>query len=115
MSGDESGLTDGQRALIEGLAATAVALAERHERETTALRYLSDLSEQVGGRTVAVFREAAALITRMPQPPLETAEETERALPMRKRRGIQSAEDQLAAALLGREWLMRLADELESP
>lgn len=99
--------------VVEGLALTAVTLAERHERETTALGYLRDLSDQVGGRTAEVFRMAAAAITRMPQPPLESAEETERALPMRKVRGVQSAEDQLAAALLGREWLTRLADELE--
>jgi hypothetical protein len=49
----------------------------------------------------------------MPQPPLESAEETERALPIRKMLGVQSAEDQLAAALLAREWLTRLAEELE--
>jgi hypothetical protein len=102
-----------RRIMVDGLAATAVTLAERHEREATALRHLRDLSEQVGARTPQVFREAAAAITRMPQPPLESAEETERALPMRKVRGIQSAEDQLAAALLGREWLTRLAEELE--
>lgn len=104
-----------QRVVIEGLAATAVALAERHEREATALGYLRDLSEQVGGLSAQVFREAAAVITRMPQPPLESAEETERALPMRTMLGVQSAEDQLSAALLGREWLVRLADEMESP
>ena len=101
------------RTVVDGLAATAVTLAERHERETTALGYLRDLAEQVGGGTAQVFREAAAAITQMPQPPLETAEETERALPLRKVRGIQSAEDQLAAALLGREWLTRLAEELD--
>lgn len=107
-------MTDEQRVVIEGLVATAVALAERHEREVTALGYLRDLSAQVGGCTAEVFLEAAAAITRMPQPPLESAEETERALPMRTMLGVQSAEDQLSAALLGREWLMRLADELES-
>jgi hypothetical protein len=102
-----------RRTVVDGLAATAVTLAERHEREATALRHLRDLAEQVGGGTAPVFREAAAAITQMPQPPLETAEETERALPIRKMRGIQSAEDRLAAALLGREWLTRLAEELE--
>ncbi len=99
--------------MIDGLAATAVTLAERHERETSALGYLRDLAEQVGACSSATFRAAAAAITRMPQPPLESAEETERALPMRTTLGVQSAEDQLAAALLGREWLTRLAEELE--
>ncbi len=103
-----------QRIVVDGLAATAVTLAERHERETTALGYLRDLSEQAGGRTAQVFREAAAAITRMPQPPLETADETERAMPMRKVLGVQSAEDWLAAALLGRTWLTQLAEELEA-
>jgi hypothetical protein len=101
--------------IVEGLAVTAVALAERRERETTALAYLRDLADQMGSRTAAMFREAADAITRMPQPPLESAEETERALPMRMMRGEMSVEDQLAAALLGREWLTRLAEELEGP
>ncbi len=101
------------RVLIDGLVATALTLAERHERESTALSYLRDLSEQIGGRTAEVFRQAADAITQMPQPPLETAEETEQALAMRTTLGVQSAEDQLAAALLGREWLTRLADELD--
>ena len=102
-----------KRVIIEGLAVTAVTLAERHEREATALGYLRDLAEQAGVNRAGEFREAAAAITQMPQPPLETAEETERALPLRAMLGVQSAEDQLAAALLGREWLVRLADELE--
>ena len=102
-----------QRVIIEGLAATAVTLAERNERESTALGYLRDLAEQAGVHRAGAFREAAAAITQMPQPPLETAEETERALPLRAMLGVQSAEDQLSAALLGRELLVRLADELE--
>lgn len=99
--------------MIEGLAATAVALAERDECETHALVYLRDLSAQVGGATPEVFRAAADAITRMPLPPVESAEETERAMPMRRTRGVQSVEDQLTAALKGREWLLLLAEELE--
>ncbi len=101
------------RMLADGLAATAVTLAERDERETNALGYLRDLAAQMGHRTSPVFRAAAAAITNMPQPPLESADETERARPMRQVLGVQSAEDKLAAALKGREWLLRLADELE--
>jgi len=101
------------RIIVDGLAVTAVALAERHEREATALVYLRDLAEQMGVCNVRAFREAATAITRMPQPPLESAEETELALEMRTTLGVFSAEDQLAAALLGREWLTRLADDLE--
>ena len=99
--------------VVEGLAATAVTLAERDEREANALGYLRDLAAQVGQRTPPVFRSAAAAITNMPQPPLESADETERARPLRQMLGVQSAEDKLAAALKGREWLLRLAAELE--
>lgn len=106
---------DAERVVIEGLAATAVTLAERDERESTALAYLRDLSAQVGGGTPQVFRAAAAAITGMPQPPLESAEETERARPLRRMLGVQDVEDQLMAALRGREWLLRLADELDGP
>ncbi len=104
-----------RRILVDGLAVTAVALAERHERETNALGYLRDLAEQMGVRSAPVYREAAAAITHMPQPPLESAEETEQALAMRRTLGIPGVEDKLAAALLGREWLTRLAEELEGP
>lgn len=106
-------MSDEHRVIIDGLVATAIALAERHEREHTALGYLRDLAEQAGALGADAFREAATAITQMPQPPLESAEETERALPLRAMLGVQSAEDQLAAALLAREWLVRLADELE--
>ena len=102
-----------RRILVDGLAATAVALAERHERESNALGYLRDLAEQMGARNAPVYRDAVAAITRMPQPPLESAEETEAALALRATLGVPSAEDKLAAALLGREWLTRLAEELE--
>ena len=106
-------LTDPRDRMIDGLAATAVALAERDECDPDALRYLRDMTAQVGGRTPQVFRGAAAAITSMPLPPIETAEETERARPMRRMLGVQDVEDQLAAALKGREWLLCLAQELE--
>ena len=101
------------RVVVEGLVATAMTLAERDERDTNALGYLRDLADQVGLRTPPVFRAAAVAITEMPQPPLESADETERARPMRQMLGVQSAEDKLAAALRAREWLLRLADETD--
>ena len=99
--------------MIKGLAATAVVLAERDECETHALVYLRNLSAQVGGRRPQVFRAAAAAITNMPLPPIESAEDTERARPLRRMLGVPTVEDQLAGALKGREWLLRLAEELE--
>ncbi len=105
-------MPDGLEVVVDGLARTAVTLAERDERDVTALGYLRDLAGQMGACTSPVFRAAAAAIAELPQPPLESAEETERARPMREVLGVQSAEDQLTAALKGREWLVRLADEL---
>jgi hypothetical protein len=99
--------------MVQGLAATAIALAERNECESDALSCMLALSAQVGGQTPQVFRAAAAAITAMPLPPVESAEETERARPLRTMLGVQSVEDQITSALLGREWLLRMADELE--
>ena len=99
--------------LVEGLAATAVVLAERDEWDTDALRYLREMTAQVGGRTPEVFRTAAAAVTGMPLPPVESVEETERAEPMRRMLGVPSVEDRLTSALKGREWLLRLAEEHE--
>lgn len=107
-------MTDEERqVVVDGLVETAVTLAERHERDDTALRHLRDLAEQVGSSSADVFREAADAITRLPLPPLESAEETARLLPLRRMRGEQTVEERLAAALAGREWLTRLAEEME--
>lgn len=104
---------ESEAVVVRGLAFTAVALAERHQAEGTALLHLREFAEQMGACTAPVFRAAAAAVAELPQPPLESAEETERAREERKVRGRPSAEDQLSAALQGREWLARLADELE--
>ena len=99
--------------LVEGLAVTAVFLAERDEWDTDALRYLREMTAQVGGPTSAVFRAAATAVTGMPLPPVESVEETERAEPMRRILGVPSVEERLTSALKGREWLLRLAEEHE--
>jgi hypothetical protein len=99
--------------LVEGLAATAVTLAERDEWDIDALRYLREMTAQVGGRTPEVFRAAAAAVTDMPLPPVESVEESERAEPLRRMLGVPSVEDRLSSALKGREWLLRLAEQHE--
>jgi hypothetical protein len=99
--------------MIEGLVATALALAERDAWEPDPLQYMREMAAQVGGRRPGVFRAAAAAMTNIPLPPIETAEETERARPRRQLLGVQSVEDQLTSALKGREWLVQLAEELE--
>lgn len=100
--------------MVGGLAALAVTLAERDEPEEAALRYLRDMTAQVGGQTPQVFRAAAAAVARIPLPPVESAEETERSRALRAMLGVVSVEEQLTAALKGREWLARVAEELET-
>lgn len=102
-----------RKVVIDGLVATAIALADRDSFDATSLTYLRDLAMQMGHHHAQVYRDAAAAITAMPQPPMESAEETEKAREMRTTLGIQSAEQQLSAALVGREWLTQLADQLD--
>lgn len=63
---------------------------------------------------IELLREAALAIASFPQPIDESADELERALPIRTMLGVQSASDQLAAALQARDWLERLADDLSA-
>ena len=61
----------------------------------------------------SVLRAAAASISDLPQPLMETAEETERRRPVRQMLGLQSADEQLAAMLRARQLLEQMADRLE--
>jgi hypothetical protein len=63
-------------------------------------------------KDVQTIREAWASC-RLPQPIDETAEEVERARPFRELLGVTDAGNELAAALLGREWLTEVADAIE--
>lgn len=60
-----------------------------------------------------VFGEAAAAIASFPQPIVESAEKTERMRPIREQLGAQSADEQLVAAIDGRELLEELAAEFD--
>lgn len=57
------------------------------------------------------LQSAADALRRLPQPLLESAEETARREPARAMLGVTSAERQLEAALAARELLERLARE----
>lgn len=103
-------MSDERRTVIEGLAAIATSLAEAGMPEPDAHAQLVAWIERLGV-DAATVRAAAAEVARQPQPLEETAEETERARPIREMLGVTSAEDQLIAALRAREWLEQLADE----
>ncbi len=106
-------MTDTQRRVVaEGIAAMAVTLAEMGATEDEARVKILAMLQQVGPADAEIVREAAACIGQMPQPLNESAEEVERARPIREMLGVTSAEEQLTAALTGREWLEHLAADL---
>ena len=101
--------------IIEGLAAIANGLAEMGESDEEIRRHMRGhlARRQITTEAPAVLRAAAECITRMPQPLLESAEETERRRPIEEMLGLTSAEDQLAAMLRAREVLENLARDFE--
>jgi hypothetical protein len=101
--------------IIDCLAVRAVALVETGatEREAHA-ELIIDLTRLGVVDVVAVVREAADAVTRLPQPADESVEEIERARPVRVLLGVPSAIQELEAALRGKEWLERLAENLET-
>lgn len=101
--------------IVEGLAAHAVALAEMGADEADVhARLIAELHRLSVADPVAVLREAAAAVTAGPQPLDETADELERARPIRELLGVTDPAQQLAATLRAREWVQRLADELDT-
>jgi hypothetical protein len=60
-----------------------------------------------------VIREAAVAIGSFPQPPDDPPERLERGRPIRQMLGLPEPAQELAAALRARDWLQRLADDLD--
>ena len=104
--------SDQRRVVVDGVAAAAIYYAEMGYPEDVARSWLLARLQQVGATDAEVVRDAAESVARQPQPLEESAEETERARPIREMLGVTSAEDQLSAALTAREWLERLAADL---
>ncbi len=102
-----------RQAIIEGVAALAVTLAEVGVTERDALRQLVVNLTQVGALDLQLVRDAVKAVGKLPQPIEETADETERLRPINERFAVPSAEENLLAALQGREWLEKVADGLE--
>ena len=104
--------SDQRRVVVDGVAAAAIYFAEMGYPEDVARGWLLARLQQVGATDAEVVRDAAESVARQPQPVEESAEETERARPIREMLGVTSAEDRLSAALTAREWLERLAADL---
>ncbi len=102
-----------RQAIVEGVAALAVTLAEVGVTERDALRQLVVNLTQLGALDPLLVRDAVIAVGRLPQPEEETSEETERRRPTNERFGVPPAEENLLAAIQGREWLERVAEDLE--
>jgi hypothetical protein len=103
------------RGIVEGLAAIAVTAAEMGTTEEEARRQLALWLVRLEVQSSGVPREAAAAISSFPQPLDEPAERLERGRPIREMLGVPEPTQELEAALRAREWLDRLADDLERP
>lgn len=103
----------GEGTIVEGLAAYATGYAEMGMAAADAKVQLVELAARFDAAAPRLFRLAAAAIAHQPQPLEESADETERRRPIEEMLGLTSAADQLAAALVAREWLEELAAELE--
>ncbi|MDQ2726421.1 MAG: hypothetical protein M3Y91_00795 [Actinomycetota bacterium] len=104
-----------RQSIVDGVAALAVTLAEVGVSERDALRQLVVNLTQVGALDPLVVRDAVVAVGHLPQPFEETPEETERRRLINDRFGVPPAEEHLLAALQGREWLERVAEELDKP
>ena len=113
MTWSPAGPADDHTAIVEGLAAIASTLAEMGTSDDEALAQLRAWIVRLNVNA-ATIRDAATAMSSMPQPLEETAEQTERARPIREMLGVTSAAEELAAALRAREWLEQLAGEASS-
>ena len=96
--------------IVEGLAVIALSMFDMGggvaEARTSLLQQWDRL-----GRPPGVFLAAAAAMKDLPQPMIESTAATERLRPIREMLGVSSADQNLSAALAGRELLEQLARE----
>lgn len=104
----------GRDAVVRGLAALAVATAEAGGTEEQARLAFIPVLRAHATTDPALVREAAARVGELPQPADDDVDDPVTAQQIRGALGVPAPEDQLAAMLRGREWLLRFADALEA-
>lgn len=97
--------------IVEGLAVIAQTIFEMGGDDVQARQALVTRWMQLGSAP-GVFLAAANAMKNLPQPLVESAEETERAREVRAMLGVTTADESLVAALRARETLEQLAREL---
>lgn len=103
-----------RRTVTQGLAAIAISLVGMRLTEDDAKATLVNRMLELGVADPSILRDAADEIPRFPQPIDESPEEIARRQPVRKMVGVPSADQELTDALVAREWLQQLADDLDS-
>jgi hypothetical protein len=103
-----------RRAALEGLAATAVTVAEMGGSDVEIVQTVRAQMSALGMATVQVVREVIATVAQLPQPPDESADVRERRRPIEDMLGVASPEAQLASAMRARAVLEAFAEQLDS-
>lgn len=95
------------------MAAIAVTMTEMGQSQSDVWAAIVGMMVRLHETDTTLLRNAADSISRLPQPPDESAADLERLEKVRAMLGVPSATDKLAASLRAREWLQRLAVELD--
>lgn len=100
--------------IVEGLAAIAITVAEMGGDDgEVRTQVLSMMARLRVDDPAQVLRAAARAVSQLPTPIEESADDTERQREVRRLLGVTPAEDQLVAALRGRDVLEKLAREFD--
>ncbi len=104
--------------IVDGMATFAITFAQMGDAEEDAraklIGYLQGQLHVEQVDAVRILRAAAEVIRSFPQPPDESAERLERGRAVRELLGVPEPADDIAATLRAREWLERLATDLDS-
>ena len=103
---------DEEALIAEGLASVAITFLAMGE-STDAVRQRLIAQWEGFGQPPGAFARSAAAASTLPQPLVETAEESERLREIREHLGVTSAETYLTASLTAREVLERLAADFD--
>ncbi|MGH8524965.1 MAG: hypothetical protein ACREXY_12365 [Gammaproteobacteria bacterium] len=107
---------DQREPIVNGVAALAVTIAEMGEDEGVARASIVQqlMRLKLDQRDlVPVLRAAVTAIAQFPQPIDHPPERLARGEHIRRALGLPEPSDELAASLRAREWIERLADDLE--